>query len=320
MRDDPAVAWLLASEDPSVRYLTLTEVLDEPPDSPEAAAAWELIPEGPRVRALLSGQEPDGGFGVHPYRKWMGAHWRLVSLVDLGVPPNDPRARAATEGVLTWLASSMGRRRKINGLMRACASQWGNAIGVCCRLGLASDDRVRSFAEWLVEWQWADGGWNCDKRPEAHHSSFHETFTPLWGLAEYYAATGDESAREATERAAEFMLRHRLFRSERTAEVIDPAWLQLRYPPYWHYDVLAGLRVMATLDKLADPRAAEALGILAAKRLPDGRWASEGRHWKNPGTKGSQVEVVDWGRRGPNEMVTLSALRVLKAAGRLGSP
>jgi hypothetical protein len=27
--------------------------------------------------------------------------------------------------------------------------------------------------------------------------------------------------------------------------------------------------------------------------------------------------VVDWGRRGPNETITLNALRVLKAAGRL---
>jgi hypothetical protein len=29
------------------------------------------------------------------------------------------------------------------------------------------------------------------------------------------------------------------------------------------------------------------------------------------------VEVVDWGRNGPNEMITLNALRVLKLAGRL---
>jgi len=29
------------------------------------------------------------------------------------------------------------------------------------------------------------------------------------------------------------------------------------------------------------------------------------------------AEVVDWGRSGPNEMITVNALRVLKAAGRL---
>ncbi len=31
-------------------------------------------------------------------------------------------------------------------------------------------------------------------------------------------------------------------------------------------------------------------------------------------------EVVDWGRSGPNQMITLNALRALKAVGRLTLP
>ncbi len=31
----------------------------------------------------------------------------------------------------------------------------------------------------------------------------------------------------------------------------------------------------------------------------------------------SNVDIVDWGRGGPNEMITLNALRVLKAAKRI---
>jgi hypothetical protein len=38
-----------------------------------------------RIAQLLDGQEPDGGFGVGPYSKWKGAHWRLISLVELGI-------------------------------------------------------------------------------------------------------------------------------------------------------------------------------------------------------------------------------------------
>jgi hypothetical protein len=47
---------------------------------------------GAKVTALLSGQRGDGGFGVHPYRKWTGAHWRLVSLAELVSRPGG-RAR-----------------------------------------------------------------------------------------------------------------------------------------------------------------------------------------------------------------------------------
>jgi hypothetical protein len=306
---DAAVEWLLASDEPAVVFLTRRDVLreDVEPDS-------DAILSGPKVRALLSGQESDGGFGGHPYRKWTGAHWRLVSLVELAVPAGEPRAVAATEPVLRWLASP-GRRRNLEviaGLARRCASQEGNALAVCCRLGLAGDDRVAAMARSLVEWQWPDGGWNCDRRATGYRSSFHESFAPAWGLHEYWLATGAEWAREAAQRSAELFLEHRVFRSLRTAAPIHPQWLVLHYPPYWHYDVLQGLVVLGRLGRLDDPRARDALDHVASLRRPDGRWEAGGWWWRPPGSR-TAPEVVDWGRRGPNELLTLNALRVLRA-------
>jgi hypothetical protein len=49
------VAWLLASTDPSVRYLALTQVIGESPRSRQVRAAYEGISTGPRVSALLRG-------------------------------------------------------------------------------------------------------------------------------------------------------------------------------------------------------------------------------------------------------------------------
>jgi hypothetical protein len=71
------------------------------------------------------------------------------------------------------------------------------------------------------------------------------------------------------------------------------------------------------LGKAGDPRAGDALELLMRRRRVDGRWQPGGRWWRPPGTpRGSgPVEVVDWGRSGPSEMLTLNALRVLKAAG-----
>ena len=313
-RDDPAVQWLLATGDPSARYFALTDLLDQPPDAPEARAARGDILAGPRARALLAGQGADGGFGVGPYQKWTGAHWRLVSLVELGLPAGEPRACAAAEGVLEWLTGEAHRRsiRRIRGLTRRCASQEGNALAACSRLGLAGDPRVALLAQSLVEWQWPDGGWNCDKAEDARHSSFYESLAPLWGLIEYHRATGEAACRQAAERAAEFFWQHRLFRSDRTGEIINPEWVRLHYPLYWHYDILQALVILSRLGPLADPRAQEALEIVRAKRRPDGCWRAQGRFWRRGGAGGSQVEVVDWGGRGPNVMITLNALRVLK--------
>ncbi len=315
---DPGVRWLLGLDEPSVRYWVLTDLLDYPAGAPEVRAAGAAIASGPRVTALFSGQEPDGGFGCHPYRKWTGAHWRLVALAELGLPEGDPRARAAADQVLRWLDGRPERRtgKRVRGLARMCASQEGNAVGACSRLGFAGDPRVARLAEHLLEWQWPDGGWNCDKRPEARHSSFYESLATAWGLAEYARATGSREAAAGARRTAEFFLRHRLFRSERTGEVINPHWVRLHWPLYFHYDVLQALRLLALLDCLHDPRADEALSVVAGKRRADGTWRAEGYYWRPPGKEGHRVEVVDWGRRGPNPWLTLNALRVLKRARR----
>lgn len=147
--DDGAIAWLLASPEPAIRHLTRRELLGK-----TSSADQGRVLDGPLVRGLLDGPQPDGGFEVHAYGKWRGAHWRLVSLVELGIPAGEPRAVAALETVLAWLMGVSHRRVPvIGGRARRCASQEGNALAVASRLGLADDARVRLLASSLVRWQ-----------------------------------------------------------------------------------------------------------------------------------------------------------------------
>src|SRR5437867_4474627 len=174
--DDQTVEWLLESENPSVRYFALKDLLDEPSNSTRLRAEQAKISGGLFVRSLLSGQQADGGFGVHPYAKWTGAHWRLVSLVELGIPTRHPKAVKMAGPVLEWLTGEKHRDgiKKVEGRARAHASMEGNALAACSKIGLGDDEKVRTLAQALLESQWPDGGWNCDPRPEADHSSFHE--------------------------------------------------------------------------------------------------------------------------------------------------
>jgi hypothetical protein len=308
-----AVAWLLATEEPAVRQLTRRDLLDE--DSvPDRAA----LTAGPWVSALLAGQQEDGGFGGDPYRKRTGAHWRLVALAELAVPASDPRVAAAAEHVLAWIVNSLRYPpRVVDGLPRSHASIHGNALGACTRLGLARDQRSQQLAEAIISWQWPDGGWNCDNRADGHRSSFHETLRTAWGLEQYAAATGHAGAREAADRAVELFLQHRVFRRGGSGEPINARWLSTPYPAYWHYDVLSALLVIAHGGKCTDPRASDALDLLEARRRPDGRWNANAQWWRAADSK-TTPEVVDWGSAGePNLMVTLNALRVLAAAGRV---
>ena len=136
MDGQAAVDWLLRSEEPAIRFLTRRDLLGErsSPDDDE-------ILTGPKVQALLSGQQPDGGFGPDTYRKWTGAHWRLISLAELAAPSTEPRIRAAAERVLTWLLNQgryRGRATVVDGLARVHACIDGNARRAARSAGLAS--------------------------------------------------------------------------------------------------------------------------------------------------------------------------------------
>ena len=289
-QDEAAIAWLLSSDEPAVRALVRRELLRE-----DVAP----VTGGPRVDRLLWHQTEG-----HPYRKWTGVHWRLISLAELGVDPALDRVHELTDLVLSWLSRSV--YPKDDGLPRRHASIEGNALAACCRLGRRDDPRAARLAELLVEWQWPDGGWNCDPRASGRRSSFHETLGPMWALHEFGRV-------EAAERAAELLLEHRLFKSG--DRVINKQFTDLRYPPYWHYDILQALLILSRMDLVTDPRAADALDEIERKRRPDGRWTANGYWWRATGEV--STELVDWWRGEPNEMITLNALRVLKASGRL---
>lgn len=263
------------------------------------------------IERLLDDAGPVAWSATHPYRKWQGAHWRLVSLVELG-EREDPRTGGMLDRTLEWLTGPGHLRgvKVIDGRARRCASQEGNALFAASHIGRA--DSAAPLAHNLIGWQWPDGGWNCDRRPPTTHSSFNETVWPLRGLIAYHQATGEPATSDAAQRAAEFLLRHRLFRSERTGEVISDNWLRIHWPPYWHYDLLQGLRAIAEIGWSAREEAAEALDWLRSCRGDDGMWRTSGRRfWKRPGSKGSGVEVVDWSGGLADQVVTAQAERVL---------
>ena len=272
------------------------------------------------VSQLLIDQGPDGHIPFHPYNKWRGAHWVLACLAEIGHPPGDERLRPLMEQCYQWLLSEEHAKyiRQIAGRTRRCASQEGNCVYYSLALGLA-DERTQELAERLMRWQWPDGGWNCDKRPEVMISSYHETWIPLRALALYGRISGDPAAARAAERAAEVFLKRQLFRRLRDGAVMDHYFVDLFFPFYWYYNILAALKVLGEAGFLGDPRCAPALDLLESKRLPDGGFPAEKRYYRQTKPEISGYSQVDWGgvsKRRSNPFITAQAQRVLQQAGR----
>ena len=318
---ETAIEQFLQSEEPSVRYNVLVRVLCREPDSKSILQLQEELRQSPQAKAMLSEQRSDGTLPFGPYTKWIGAHWVLARLADIGYPPGDTDLIPLREQVLTWLFSDKHWEtiRTINGRTRRCASQEGNAVYALLTLGLA-DERVDELVNRLIQWQWPDGGWNCDKNPDAINSSFHESLIPMRGLALNARMTGNEDSRETAGRASEIFLKRHMYRRERGGQIIHSEFKKLHYPPYWHYDILFGLKVLAEAGFIGDPRCEDALDLLESKRLPDGGWPAEKKYYRVTEKRGSGRTVINWGGTSKlrmNEWVTADVLYVLRAANRL---
>jgi hypothetical protein len=327
---DAIVQTLLDSPEPAVRYKVRTGALGEDPGAPALRTLREQIPSSPLVATLLARRDRTGRIPGSVYAKWQGAHWIMAALADIGYPPGDSDLAPVRDQLLDqWLdaryyrefpAASRAQAYALKGVPvmqgrhRRCASQQSNALWSIVRLGLV-DDRTHELVERLLHWQWPDGGWNCDKDPDACHSSFMESILPLRALACYGHTWDHRPALDAATRAAEIFLERRLHLRQTNGRLIKAEFGKLHYPLYWHYDVLHGLKVMAEAGFIGDPRCTPALELLMSKRLPDGGWPAEARYYKVSAAVAPGNDSVDWGRtsaRRFNPWVTVDALYVLR--------
>lgn len=318
---EPTIKLLLESHEPIIRWKLLNHVLERPSSSADWQSAKKALIVSPTMQQLFRDRQSDGRIAYHPYDKWFGAHWILSILADLGYPGGDESLRPLLEQCYTWLLSEEHKKSivTINERVRRCASQEGNCIYYSVALGLV-DERTEELAARLIKWQWEDGGWNCDKRPEAMKSSFHETLIPMRGLAWYAKASGDPKAWSAATRAADVFLKRHLYKRISGGAPMDHNFLKLHYPSYWHYDILFGLKVMAEAGYIDDPRCIDALNLLENKQLPDGGFPAEARYYRVDDRKLTGHSRVDWGGTSKvhmNPFVTSDALVVLKRAGRI---
>lgn len=341
LNGDP-IDWLLESENPSVRYFTLKNILGLPEDNVEVAESKRAITESKTVSRIFRDQRPGGFWGseAEPYNpKYKATYWQLIILSLMGLDRGDERVRRMVDYVWGFQHGDGGfcskmeegarvdyERMKARMEKRGKApppfEEWapgeiresemscltGNVCASLIRMGYAEDPRVRRALQWLVDIQNRDGGWLCPYW-KAHirdkHGCFMGTITPLDALAECPEGLRTPEMREAADRGAEFLLMHRLYRADHHGfSVINESWLKLGFPQFF-YDILRGLDVVTRLGYSGDERISDALGVLLGKQGGDGRWVLES-------TPSGRMHVNLERRGEPSKWVTLNALRVIK--------
>lgn len=316
--EDQVVGWLLEEENPSVRYLTLTGLLDVHPRSREALEIRKNIPDWPPIRKILERQNSDGGWdkaSTWYIPKYKSTIWQLIILSQTGIDPSLPairkvctysfRFQTRVGGFVSGMADDP---KKDWGRLAGCLN--GNVIAALSRFGMGKDARVRKAVDHLLTCQEPDGGWTCRSfgyHSKDKHSCFMGTICALEALVESTSALSRREVEEAKMRACEFLLTHRLLRADHHDwKFIRPEWAQLHSPWMVGYSLLRSLRVITRAGILDDPRMNEGIQILRSKRHRNGRWRREVPWPSNA--------YSSFGRAGRDDKwITLTALMVLKA-------
>lgn len=290
---DNPISWLMDS-DPALRWQVERDLLHAPAGVWEATRA-RIATEGFGAQ-LLALQDADGQWAGGAFfpsdfqfarmeeegQPWTATTWSLNALREWGMDAAPLHARGTVE-LLTrnshWEYEGLPYW---GGEVDCCINGWTLANGAW----LGAD--VAGIAEWFVEHQMDDGGWNCEWVNGSKRSSFHSTLNSLKGLLAYEAVTGGtEALREARHDGEEYLLQRGLFRRLSTGEPVA-FWVDtFAYPFRWFYSVLNAADYFreACLFSGATPdvRMAEAMEMVRAARQPDGTWLQSrqlpGRVW-----------------------------------------
>lgn len=313
---DQVLDWLLLG-DPVIRWQTLRDLEGADPSVVESERA-RIAVKGWGA-GLLALQQPDGLWAGGLYSpKWISTTYTMLLLRRCGLSPDNEQARASCRLLLDRGFYRDGGINYFRSFKHSETCVTGMILSILAHFRI-DDQRVGRLVQHLLEQQMPDGGWNCESYKGATHSSLHTTISVLEGLWEYERSRIKNPAKpvrddqqsfireiqEAQAKGREFLLRHRMFRSHRSGEIIDARMTRLSFPPRWRYDVLRALDYFQQCGADTDDRIEDAVGVVLKKRRPDGRWPLQNRH---PGRSHFEMEKVGQ----PSRWNTLRALRVLR--------
>lgn len=261
-------------------------------------------------KKFLSKQNPNGHWGDSFYQpKWISTHYTLLDLRNLNINPNNKIIKKTIELIIK------SGKSKDGGIPLGPSTSIHSDICVNAMfLNYASyfntkEIELESIVDCILNEIMPDGGFNCmSVRSGASHSSLHSTISVLEGLFEFIKSGNTYRKDEiliTIKSAEDFILLHKLFKSDRTGEIIKKDFIKLTYPCRWKYDILRALDYFQYSNSKYDNRMDEAINILINKRNKDGYWNMQSAH---PGQTHFIMEKAGF----PSRWNTLRALRVLK--------
>ena len=271
MTQEKVVNWLLEKNQPSIRYLTLTQLLGRSENDVDVRSAKRMISTMGWAADILAKEHREGWWVEKEslYRpKYVSTNWMLLILSDLGLTKENPRIRKACELWMKRLAKKdggFGSERWKEGHL--CTV--GNTARALVKFGYADHPKVKRSFDWMVKHQSKKGGWSC-----FGSGRNLDSWEPMSAFAALPKQKWTKEIKRTVERGAEFFLERELHKQGARYK----PWFKFHYPIHYYYDILVGLDFITTLGYTDDPRLEYAVKLLKAKRRRDGKWNMDVRY------------------------------------------
>lgn len=297
--------WLVEPDDVSVRYRTLSELLNRRPNDGELREAKVAIPNSSVVTSLFEPLLPDGSWD-YGYRDQRSRYLCFVTAslswaAELGLDGSDERVSRAVRHLFSLQCEDGDFHRHyscLNGLILRTVN----------RLGFGNDPHTVLLRKLLIASGRHDGGFHCDMRPRrkrnvsAHKSCIRGSIVTLLAFAEDKALRKTEQCKQLVDY---FMRRHVFFRTDNLTKPVLPRILRLSFPFIYMSGLLEAVYALSRLGQGNRKEMKKAWSLLASKRDDDGRLPLERSVvWPH-------IRVTPRGR--PNKWLTLYACLAEKA-------
>jgi hypothetical protein len=323
LKADPT-EWLLEKSNPSVRYLTLTRILDKKQTDREVKSAKAEIMKSGTVPAILAKQKDDGWSGPGRFYtdKYRGTVWQLIILAEHEADGNDPRIKRACESVLRHSqdpeshgfahaerAGNLGGR---HGEVIPCLT--GNMVWSLIKLGYGKDERVLKGVEWIARYQRFDDGkgkpptgWPYDRYEMCWggHTCHMGVVKALKALSAIPKERRTGEVERTVSKACDYILAHQIHKqSHNPSKTSKPGWLKLQFPLMYQTDILEIAGILVDLN-INDSRMQNAIDIIVSKQNENGKWNLE-----NTFNGRFQIDIEAKGK--PSKWITYRSMKVLK--------
>lgn len=302
MIDNRTIDWLLDS-DVSIQYQVNCDLLKI--DRPDLKK--RISKEGWGAK-LLACRENNKHWGLGFYQpKWTSSHYTLLDLKYLSISNKQKDIKYVINRILRENIGPDGGINAGKTLVNSDICINGMFLNYATYFEAKEND-LKSIVDFILSQQMTDGGFNCQlNRKGAKHSSLHSTLSVIEGILEY-SKNGYiyklKELQKAGEKSREFILEHKLFKSDKTGRIIDKKMMTLSYPSRWRYDILRAMDYFRMAVVEYDERMNDAIEVLLKKRNKENTWNLQAKH---PGQTHFNMEET----RKPSKWNTLRALRVL---------